>query len=111
MAKKIPPGTTNKQLSLWTALFPSTFFIWGTNPKPLAINIHRDLKIQFPDLHISQIRVTLHRYTKTRQYLECLIEGTPRINLTGDPCGEVMASEAEHANELLAERRSSKIAA
>lgn len=99
----------SKTLPLWVDLFPSAFFIWRTDPKPLKVGIHKDIQAKLPGLGRAYIGVTLQRYTRTRRYLECLIEGSTRVDLDGNPAGFVTAAAAiiahkEHA-DLLAYRK------
>lgn len=97
-----------KVLPIWVERFPSTFAIWRTTPKPLKVGIHKDLRAAFPDTGRAYIGVTLQRYTHTRRYLECLVEGAERVDLDGTVVGAVTAEHATLARkahaELLAHR-------
>jgi len=91
-------------LPLLVAAFPKAFFIWGTDPKPLKIGIYLDIRRQMPLIGARKLFMTLERYTKTRRYLESLIEGTERVDIDGNPSGIVEASHQDCAKALLAER-------
>ena len=95
-------------LPIWVERFPSTFAIWRTTPKSLKVGIHKDLMAALPATGRAYIGITLQRYTHTRRYLECLIEGAERVDLGGIVVGIVTAEAAaiarkEHT-ELLAHR-------
>ncbi|MGJ5088500.1 ProQ/FINO family protein [Bradyrhizobium sp. HKCCYLRH1065] len=46
----------------------------------------------------------LKSWTSRREYLELLVEGAPRFDLKGNPCGIVTPQQAEYARELLQRR-------
>ena len=58
--------------------------------------------------------MTLQFYTSRIMYLQSLVEGAGRVDLDGNVCGEVTASDAEHARSRIAgimAARDAKVAA
>jgi sRNA-binding protein len=78
--------------------WPRTFFKYQARRKPLKLNIDHDIflllngAITFPELK----RTNNFGYLKS-----CCKAGARRIGLDGSPCGEVIAGEAEYAQQKL----------
>lgn len=72
--------------------------------KPLAIGIHKQLLERRPDLDKNKVRVALHGHTASSRYLKALTEGAPRLDLDGQPSGEVTAEQQDVAVKTLRER-------
>ncbi|MEW6678256.1 MAG: ProQ/FinO family protein [Pseudomonadota bacterium] len=72
--------------------------------KPLAIGIHKQLMERLPDLDKNKMRVALHSHTASTRYLKALTEGAPRLDLDGQPAGEVTAEQQSVAVQTLRDR-------
>lgn len=71
---------------------------------PLAIGIHKQLMERKPDLDKNKVRVALHSHTASTRYLKALTQGAPRLDLDGQPSGEVTAEQQEVAVKTLRDR-------
>jgi ProP effector len=69
--------------------------------QPLKIGIHKDIIARHPELRPSLMASTLKTYTRSVGYLETLKAGAPRIDLDGNPAGEVTLRYQEHAERLI----------
>jgi ProP effector len=88
--------------------FPETFFIH--KPKPLKIGIYNDL-LALGVLDQKGLRAFLGAYCKLGRYLAALVPGAQRVDLDGNPTGEVTPEEAEIAAKALSalhERRAAR---
>lgn len=72
--------------------------------KPLAIGIHKQLIERKPDLDKNKVRAALHGHTASTRYLKALTQGSPRLDLDGQPAGEVTAEQQEVAVKTLRDR-------
>lgn len=72
--------------------------------KPLAIGIHKQLMVRKPDLDKHKVRVALHGHTASSRYLKALTEGAPRLDLDGQPAGQVTAEQQAVAVKTLRDR-------
>lgn len=72
--------------------------------KPLAIGIHKQLMERKPDLDKNKVRIAMHSHTASTRYLKALTEGAPRLDLDGQPAGEVTAEQQEVAVQTLKDR-------
>lgn len=72
--------------------------------KPLAIGIHKQLMERKPDLDKNMVRVALHGHTASTRYLKALTQGAPRLDLDGQPAGEVTVEQQELAVKTLRDR-------
>jgi ProP effector len=93
------PSRSNALLAQLQAEFPVF-----RDCKPLAIGIHKQLLERKPDLDKNKVRVALHGHTASSRYLKVLMEGTPRLDLDGQPAGEVTAEQQEVAVKTLRDR-------
>ena len=96
--------------------FPQTFVLErGRRHRPLKIGIAADLQAGCPALEWRVLRVALAAYTGRVMYLRGLVAGAARIDLDGNPAGEVSAKDTEYATvklaEILAAREARKAAA
>jgi ProP effector len=86
-------------------LFPACFAGKGKPKPPLKKGIFRDIINRMPggrglkQWHLGRV---LDDYTHGPTYLASLVEGATRVDLDGNPAGEVSASDAEHAAKKLA---------
>ena len=83
-------------------LYPACFD-WQ-NPRPLKLRIRHELiALGYPKAAVER---TLAAYCMTQPYIDALmVVGTPRIDLQGQPVGEVTKKEVSGARRLLAKGR------
>jgi sRNA-binding protein len=89
------PPEPRRQLVLLAVIrkrFPATFFIH--KPKPLKIGMHTDL-LALGVLDEKGVRAFLGAYCKLGRYLAALVPGAQRVDLDGNPTGEVTPEEAD----------------
>jgi ProP effector len=98
--------------------FPKAFGGSGDHPfhriAPLRRGVHKDIMAACPDIAPATVRLFVNWYVYTPEYLKLSVAGAERIDLVGNPDGEVTAQEADHAQMVLAKyaaKRSSKAAA
>ncbi len=78
--------------------------LFGDDPKPLAIGIHRVLLERHQELDFSGLKRALTLHTNRFSYQKALTKpGATRVDLDGQPAGEVTAEQAEMARQRLAE--------
>lgn len=76
--------------------------LFGDKSKPLAIGIHRALLDRHPDLDAPGLKRALVMHTLRRTYQMSLARaGSARVDLDGNPVGEVTEEQAEHARDQL----------
>ncbi|MBK8184949.1 MAG: ProQ/FinO family protein [Candidatus Competibacteraceae bacterium] len=94
-------GEQTIALQSWLAReYPSTFNLDA--PSPLKIGVHLDLAAQHPDIDPATLRRALKRYCERRRYQLALArEGAVRLDLDGQPAGEVTAEQATIAKAKL----------
>ena len=71
--------------------------------RPLKIGICPDILARCPVLTRRELGTVLGVYASRVMYLQSLVAGAIRIDLDGNPAGEVSAADAEHAAATLAE--------
>lgn len=87
--------------------FPKCFTLEG-EAKPLKIGIFQDLAERLnEDSKVSktQLRAALRQYTSSWRYLHGVKLGVTRVDLDGNPCGELEEEHVEHAQAALAESK------
>jgi sRNA-binding protein len=83
--------------------FPQTFVLEKYRPhRPLKVGIAAEIPARCPDLERRVLGAVMSGYTKRVMYLQGLVAGAARIDLDGNPAGEVSVDEAEHAIVKLA---------
>jgi ProP effector len=83
-------------------LFPAAFTADRWLPhKPLKLGIHLDL-IARGVLLRKECHLVLGRYCPRREYQAALVAGGVRVDLDGNPSGEVTATEQERAKSVIA---------
>jgi ProP effector len=88
----------NQTIDVLCARFPRAFFRDGAKRRPLKIEIHFDLaKALDGAIPSLDLRAALKLYTASPRYRHALTVGAARIDLDGDPVGEVSAVHAAHA--------------
>ncbi|MEF1253885.1 MULTISPECIES: RNA chaperone ProQ [unclassified Vibrio] len=87
--------------------FPKCFTLEG-EAKPLKIGIFQDLADRLsddPKVSKTQLRAALRQYTSSWRYLHGVKPGAVRVDLDGNPAGELDEEHVEHAKTALAESK------
>jgi ProP effector len=77
----------------------------------LKVGIAVDLMGRSPELDNRKLNAALSAYAQRIMYLRGLVAGAARLDLDGDPAGEVTARDAEYAAAKLARILASREAA
>lgn len=96
---------TNAILAYLYETFPLCFIAEGET-KPLKIGLFQDLAERLADdskVSKTQLRVALRRYTSSWRYLKSVKAGAQRVDLDGQPCGELEQEHIDHAQTMLKE--------
>ncbi|AEW78026.1 RNA chaperone ProQ [Aggregatibacter actinomycetemcomitans] len=100
--------TNNKEIIAYLAeKFPLCFSIEG-EAKPLKIGLFQDLSEALKDderVSKTQLRHALRQYTSNWRYLHGCKAGAMRVDLQGNPVGELEQEHADHAAQQLAEAK------
>ena len=100
----IPKEDIHAALTRLAEWFPQTFVLEKHLPhRPLKVGIAADILARCPVLTRRELGPVLGVYAKRVMYLQSLVAGAIRIDLDGNPVGEVSAADAEHAAATLAE--------
>lgn len=96
--------------ALLSALHPKAFPSGklGESDTLLKIGIHHDIFALYPDLARNVVHSLMHWHTNSNFYLEASVEGRQRVDLDGNPAGEVAPEQARAARERLADRKRAK---
>ncbi|MGF1909620.1 RNA chaperone ProQ [Vibrio kasasachensis] len=87
--------------------FPKCFTLEG-EAQPLKIGIFQDLADRLSDdakVSKTQLRAALRQYTSSWRYLHGVKPGAVRVDLDGNPCGELDEEHVEHAKTALEESK------
>ena len=86
--------------------FPLCFSAEG-EARPLKIGIFQDLveRVQGKNLSKTQLRSALRLYTSSWRYLYGVKVGAQRVDLDGNPCGELEQQHVDHARQQLEEAK------
>ncbi|GKV80376.1 RNA chaperone ProQ [Pectobacterium versatile] len=87
--------------------FPLCFTIEGET-RPLKIGIFQDLVERVPEsdnVSKTQLRSALRLYTSSWRYLYGVKLGAQRVDLDGNPCGELEQQHVDHARKQLEEAK------
>jgi sRNA-binding protein len=103
-------------LARLTEAFPQTFVLEKHRPhRPLKVGIAADIRACCPAIERRVLSVALSVYTRRVMYLQSLAAGAARVDLDGNPAGEVTARDAEYAaaklGRILASREARWVAA
>jgi ProP effector len=108
----IPKQEVHATLADLAARYPQTFVLEKYQPhRPLKVGIAADLMGRGPELDHHKINVALTVYTRRIMFLRSLVAGAARVDLDGNPAGEVTARDAEYATAKLAKILASREAA
>ncbi|WP_163931033.1 RNA chaperone ProQ [Paraferrimonas sp. SM1919] len=95
----------NQVITYLTQQFPNCFIAEGET-KPLKIGLFQELAERLaddPKVSKTQLRQAIRRYTSSWRYLRGVKAGVQRVDLDGNPCGEIDAEHVEHAQTSLKE--------
>ncbi|MCG7496310.1 RNA chaperone ProQ [Vibrio sp. Of7-15] len=87
--------------------FPKCFTLEG-EAKPLKIGIFQELAERLnedPKVSKTQLRAALRQYTSSWRYLHGVKAGASRVDLDGNPCGELEQEHVDHAQKALEESK------
>jgi hypothetical protein len=91
-------------LARLTEAFPQTFVLEKYRPhRPLKVGIAADIPARCPAVERRVLSAALSAYARRVMYLRALVAGAARVDLDGNPAGEVTAGDAEFAATKLAE--------
>jgi len=89
--------------------FPQTFVLEKHRPHwPLKVGIAAEIRARCPAVGRRVLSVALSAYARRVMYLKGLVAGAARVDLDGNPAGEVTARDAEYAAAKLAETLTSR---
>ncbi len=71
---------------------------------PLAIGIDKQLLLRQPGLDRKPLRIALGIHTHSLRYLKTVERAAGRVDLDGNPAGEITPAHRSHASEVLKER-------
>src|SRR5258705_1764523 len=100
--------TTTKQdidatLARLAEAFPQTFVLEKYRPHwPLKVGIAADIPTRCPAIERRVLAAALSAYARRAMYLRSLVAGAARLDLDGNPAGEVTVRDAEYAAAKLA---------
>jgi len=72
--------------------------------QPLAIGIDKELLARLPDLDRKALRAALGIHTRSLRYLKMTSRSVVRVDLDGNPAGEILPLHRSHAANLVQER-------
>jgi ProP effector len=85
--------------------FPRAFFRKGAKRRPLKLGFHIDLAAALKgEINSRDVRAALKMYTASPWYRRALTVGAVRIDLNGDPAGEVSPAHAAFAQRMLSKQ-------
>ncbi|RLM25288.1 RNA chaperone ProQ [Brenneria alni] len=100
-------NSSKEVIALLAERFPLCFTTEGET-RPLKIGIFQDLVERIPETdHVSktQLRSALRLYTSSWRYLYGVKLGAQRVDLDGNPCGELEQQHVDHARKQLEEAK------
>ncbi|GAB3550277.1 hypothetical protein GCM10027343_33190 [Noviherbaspirillum agri] len=80
-----------------------TFDVFRT-AAPLAVGIDKAVIARMPDVNRKALRIALGLHTNSVRYLKAMEKAQTRVDLDGNPAGEVSETHRTHASEVLRER-------
>jgi len=87
-------STLETTLELLRKKFPNCFARRPQPPRPLKIGIHRDARAALAGtVSVRALRRALTAYVNDPAYRKALKPGAVRVDLSGEPAGEVMPEE------------------
>ena len=100
----MPTKDVRTILTMLAERFPAAFVFDRHLPhRPLKIGIYNDVKARCPELKATECGLGLRWYCSRLLYRQSLVAGAGRIDLDGNPTGEVTAEEEAKAKADIAE--------
>lgn len=94
------PAEVGAQLA---GLFPALF---AGPPKPIKLRVHADIQARAPGLFTKKsLSIFFHRHTTSTAYLKALVAAPARLDLDGQPAGEIADEHRAAATTELERRR------
>ncbi|WMQ73428.1 MAG: RNA chaperone ProQ [Sodalis sp.] len=103
MENQLKLNSSKEVIAFLAERFPLCFTAEG-EAKPLKIGIFQDLveRVRGKDnISRTQLRSALRLYTSSWRYLYGIKLGAHRVDLDGNPCGELKTQHVEHARKQL----------
>ncbi|KHN56469.1 RNA chaperone ProQ [Pectobacterium fontis] len=100
-------NSSKEVIAFLAARFPLCFTLEGET-RPLKIGIFQDLVERVPEsdnVSKTQLRSALRLYTSSWRYLYGVKLGAQRVDLDGNPCGELEQQHVDHARTQLEEAK------
>ncbi|RJX82820.1 ProQ/FinO family protein [Pseudomonas sp. LS-2] len=87
--------------------FPSAFPINPAPKVPLKQGILKDTEqhLELLGLTSEQLKLGISTWCRGKRYWACMLEGAPRLDLSGQPAGVATATQAMHAKHRAARQR------
>lgn len=96
-------------IALLAEAFPFAFAVYERRRKPLKIGIHVDIAKRCTAMSASEISAALGAYCANGGYLAAVARREKRVDLAGNPAGDVTVGEAESARARLIKRQAAKV--
>lgn len=100
-------NNSKELIAYLSELFPACFIATG-EARPLKIGIFQDLATRLADdprVSKTVLRSALRQYTSSWRYLHGLRPGVMRVDLDGNPAGELTEEHVTHAKNALKESK------
>jgi len=86
--------------------FPKTFMPKGSRQKPpLAIGIDEAIIERIPDIDVEVLKWALFDYTQGYSYLDGIRIGAFRLDLDGNPVGNILPDDVTYAGNVIRNRK------
>ncbi|MCX5495411.1 ProQ/FinO family protein [Kaistia dalseonensis] len=92
----------NKTRAILIERFPAAIVPHGAPKLPLKIGIADDIAAAMPEMMRGHIALFLKDYTLGPTYFLAVVTGTHRVDLDGQPAGEISAEHRAYAAAMLA---------
>jgi ProP effector len=101
MSHKINTAEYEAIAALWARLMAAYPKAFAAPPVPLKVGIARDILSAHPDIEPRLLAHVLRRWCGRPSYFKALMRAPERVDLAGEPAGEVSAEHKVHAAERL----------
>jgi hypothetical protein len=97
VAKRLPVSPEALQ-EIFFEKFPNTFFREAEKVRPIQKYVHKKIRRALDyEYTKDEVSAALALYTQTKEYCRAVMEGGKRIDLEGNPCGEVSEPHQDDA--------------
>ena len=106
-APEVSPAATGVRLAeLFPALFSAAAPGAPGPAKPIKLRIHADIQARAPGLFSKRVLgIFFSRFTTTTAYLKALVNAPQRLDLDGEPAGDISEEHRQLARDELARRQ------